>query len=411
MDIHALKRLEDRVRTLEGVSPVLGSGNRDNEPCEAWAPDDPRAVDVLLERGPWVRSATVLNLDTCRGLGGVERPEAITGLDGLAIELDPKGAARVASTMRAEHGDTPAPREVARELLGLDEDQSRVLFDGPNWAGKARAWIQPTEAAQAVQHVRRDLPSEQVWAHLDRRTMVEQHVRERPDEYLDREARARVEHWVSSVSDLGYDPETGLPPQSLTGADLGAERQRIMEELRGLQAWDSIAATAEIDPSARIGRGVSIGEYVSVGRDAVIGDDVHLGLGVSVGDESRIESGVTVLDDTVIGDRCTVSVSVGERSVVGAECVLAHTEDSYDPSPDRPSVPGAPSFAYVPAGSQLPDRTILGSREVEPDWVSEGVPDSAKTVGRGAPHPQPSPPLVTGIAAEAASRGRGGRPL
>ena len=393
MDREALKRLEDRVRTLEGVSPLLGSGNRDNEPSTEWLPDDPRAVDALVERGGWTRTARVLNLDTCRGLGPAERPEAITGLDGLAIELDQAGADRIARRIRSESGDTPAPREVAAELLGLDADRARLLFEGPNWAGKARAWIQPHEAAQAVQHVRRDVPAERVWAHLDRRALAEQHDRERPDAYLGREARARVEHWVSSVAEAGLDDETGLPYADLTEADVGAERERVLEELRYGQAWDSIAPTAEIHPSARIGRGVAIGDFASIGRDAVIGDHAAIGAGASIGDESRIASGVAVLDGAVVGDRSTVSVSVGERAVIGDECVIDPDPVRSDSAPrfDERSTEGV--VAYIPAGSQVADRTTLGHAAPEPAWVSEGVRQ-----------PAPAPPSALAAAQERGSR-------
>ena len=414
MDVHALKRLEDRARTLEGVSPILGTGNRDNEPCEAWAPDDPRAVDALLERGAWSRSATVLNLDTCRGIGGAERPDVITGLDGLAIEADPAGAAAIGRRIRAEHGDTPGPREVATELLGLDKQQAAVLFDGPNWSGKARAWVQPHEAAQAIQHVRRDLPAEQVWAHLDRRAIVEQHAREQPDAYLDREARARVEHWVSRVADGGHDPETGVPAHSITGADLVAERQIVLEQLRSEQAWDSIAATAEIDPTARIGSGVSIGEYASIGRDAEIGDHVSIGQGASVGDDSRVAAGVSLADQVVIGDRTSVSVSVGQGTLVGDDCVLARRDDSLPLGGHHP--PDAAEFSYIPGDSRIPDRHVLGRPEPEPDLLS-GLPEAdvpsghRRTPGSELAPPRAAPPLAAGAAFEKAGRGRGGRPL
>jgi UDP-N-acetylglucosamine acyltransferase len=111
----------------------------------------------------------------------------------------------------------------------------------------------------------------------------------------------------------------------------------------------SIAASAEIHPTAEIGADVSIGPFAYVGPHAVIGDGcvlathavVHrgarLGPGVRVdsfavvggdpqmiGFDPAIESGVTIGAGTHIREHVTVhrSTKPGERTVVGENCYL-----------------------------------------------------------------------------------------
>jgi UDP-3-O-[3-hydroxymyristoyl] glucosamine N-acyltransferase len=70
-----------------------------------------------------------------------------------------------------------------------------------------------------------------------------------------------------------------------------------------------VHASAIVDPSARVGEGVSIGAHTVIERDAVIGEhttigpNCFVGAGVCLGANSVIKSNVTIYPSTIIGDR------------------------------------------------------------------------------------------------------------
>ncbi len=78
-----------------------------------------------------------------------------------------------------------------------------------------------------------------------------------------------------------------------------------------------VAPTARIGRGASIGRRVAIGEYAVIGAGASIGDGVMIGAhcvigdGVSVGEDSRLWPGVTLYTGATIGDR--VFIHAGAR--------------------------------------------------------------------------------------------------
>lgn len=82
-----------------------------------------------------------------------------------------------------------------------------------------------------------------------------------------------------------------------------------------------VHAAAVIDPSARLGRNVSIGARVVIGREAEIGDEVvlypgvYVGSRVAIGAGSVIHANVTLEDETAIGARCVVQ----SGAVIGSD--------------------------------------------------------------------------------------------
>ncbi|QYK06416.1 UDP-3-O-(3-hydroxymyristoyl)glucosamine N-acyltransferase [Shewanella zhangzhouensis] len=77
-------------------------------------------------------------------------------------------------------------------------------------------------------------------------------------------------------------------------------------------AAEGIHASAVIDPSARLGEGVSIGANAVIGANVILGDKVQIGPGTVVGQDSIIGSGtrlwanVTVYHDVHLGMDCIV---------------------------------------------------------------------------------------------------------
>ncbi len=85
--------------------------------------------------------------------------------------------------------------------------------------------------------------------------------------------------------------------------------------------------TAVIDPSAQLGREVSVGAYAVIGA------------GVSLGDRACIHPHVTLYPHVSIGDRTVLhaNCTIHERSQIGADCVI-HSG----------AVIGAEGFGFVP---------------------------------------------------------------
>ena len=349
MNKERLTALERRVQQCTGAHEVAGTTNRNNEPVQQWFAEDTQAIDALMERGGLSQQGTVLNMNTCRGQASAERPGVITGIDGLVLEMYPKESIEVAKQVREIYGDTPTAREVAAEVLDLDTETAEVMLEGPNWAGQARAWIQPHEAAQAIHHVVQGMEPERVWGHLDRKRLANAHEAENPDGYLEHEVTARTEQWMDMVEELGHDPETQTPAAEVAQIDINIERLAIIEDLRGRQAWDSIAATAEIAPSAQLGHGIHVGAYASIDEGAVLDNYSRVEDNASIGQGTRIGSEVVVREGATIGRDCAIDINIGPNVEVGDQCVLAADADRK-------------YLAEIPAGSKVPDQTVLAGR-------------------------------------------------
>lgn len=121
------------------------------------------------------------------------------------------------------------------------------------------------------------------------------------------------------------------PPPSLVGV-LVAERPRLAFA-RLLQMFETpplapagVHPSAVVDPSARLGEGVSIGPLVVIGPGAVIGAG------------SRLLAQVTIGRDAVLGEGCLLhpGVRIGERVRVGRGVIIQAN-----------AVVGSDGFSYV----------------------------------------------------------------
>jgi len=76
--------------------------------------------------------------------------------------------------------------------------------------------------------------------------------------------------------------------------------------------YHGIHADASIDPTAMLGRGVTVAPGavvaagVQVGDRSMIGPNVYLGPGVAIGQDCRLHANVSVQRQTRIGDRCVI---------------------------------------------------------------------------------------------------------
>lgn len=82
-----------------------------------------------------------------------------------------------------------------------------------------------------------------------------------------------------------------------------------------------IAASAKVDPTAKLGNNVSLGENVYIGPEAEIGDDVQIGANCVIGPKAKLGKGtrlyplVSIYHDVQIGERCLIQ----SGTVIGSD--------------------------------------------------------------------------------------------
>ncbi|WP_058912346.1 UDP-3-O-(3-hydroxymyristoyl)glucosamine N-acyltransferase [Entomohabitans teleogrylli] len=87
------------------------------------------------------------------------------------------------------------------------------------------------------------------------------------------------------------------------------------------QPAQNIAASAVIDPSAKLGNNVSVGANAVIESDVELGDNVAIGAGCFIGKRTRLGAGtrlwanVTVYHDIQIGEHCLIQ----SGTVIGAD--------------------------------------------------------------------------------------------
>ena len=125
------------------------------------------------------------------------------------------------------------------------------------------------------------------------------------------------------------EPHCDRPPQTV------AHPPRAVAKARGHLAPERPSAgihpTAWVDPSARLGEGVSVGPHCAIGAGVVIGDRSVLHAGVVIGE------GVTLGEDSLLHARAVVR----EGCVLGARVIL-----------QPGAVVGSDGYGFGPAGGK-----------------------------------------------------------
>lgn len=104
-----------------------------------------------------------------------------------------------------------------------------------------------------------------------------------------------------------------------------------------------VHALAMIDPSAQIGRGVSIGPFCHVREGASVGDGTTLISGVYVGPQAKVGRQCVLHPHVSILDRCTV----GDGCILHAGVVIGADGFGFRPSPDGRGVIKIPHIGNV----------------------------------------------------------------
>jgi acetyltransferase-like isoleucine patch superfamily enzyme len=153
----------------------------------------------------------------------------------------------------------------------------------------------------------------------------------------------------------------------------------------------TVAATADVDPSARLGAGTRVWHLAQVREDAVLGEGcvvgrgAYVGAGVRVGDHVKIQNAALVYEPAELGD----------GAFIGPAVVLTN-----DLHPRAVTPEGGPKGAtdWVPVGVRVLEGAAIGARAVcvapvtVGRWAMVGagavvvrdVPDFALVVGSPA---------------------------
>jgi UDP-3-O-[3-hydroxymyristoyl] glucosamine N-acyltransferase len=128
-----------------------------------------------------------------------------------------------------------------------------------------------------------------------------------------------------------------------------------------------ISEKATIHPTAKIGRGANIAEYVSIAADVTIGDHCTLYPGCHIAEGAKLGNECTLFPNVVVYDHC----ELGNRVTVHAGSVVGQDGLGYAPVGDRwlkiPQVGKAVLGDDVEIGANCAiDRATLGRTEIGP---------------------------------------------
>lgn len=123
----------------------------------------------------------------------------------------------------------------------------------------------------------------------------------------------------------------GGPPNRVVVADPARAMATLVARLH-----PAAVPVAGIDPTARLGPGVRLGDDVAIDAQAVLGAGVCLGDRVRVGAGAVLEDGVAIGDDTVLEPRvvCASGTRIGRRCRIKSGAVLGGTGFGYLSGPD-----------------------------------------------------------------------------
>jgi UDP-3-O-[3-hydroxymyristoyl] glucosamine N-acyltransferase len=125
-------------------------------------------------------------------------------------------------------------------------------------------------------------------------------------------------------------PEAGLPAPAPAGAP-------------------SVHASAVVDPSAKLGRGVLVGAHCVVGPRAHIGEGTVLYPGAAVYDDAKVGRDSVLWSGATIRERC----AVGDRVTLHGNSVIGADGFGYRPAPGGRGVVKIPHIGCVEIGNDV----------------------------------------------------------
>lgn len=139
--------------------------------------------------------------------------------------------------------------------------------------------------------------------------------------------------------------------------------------------YAGVHPSAVVDPTARLGRDVSVGPFTLIGPGAVIGDGVALLSNISIGADAMIGDGTLIHAGARIGDR----VVIGKRCVIQPNAAVGNDGFSFV-TPEPGSVETAKASGEVKATNTIIRRVNSLGTVIVGDDVEIGA---GTTIDRG----------------------------
>ena len=296
----ALRALADKLSTLPQVQTGDEDHLRNNEP-ETFHPDDGedsdretnaalKTLEKTLEQNETGPARLNMDMNLNGDIGGMP-----------AFALATAGWPAAAAENPNDQDQTLASR--AQALLGLDDRGAAALFDGPNYAGRQRRFIEPQQAALACRLAADGASPESFWPTVDRKTIHN----------LSNNESRRMYHsdtiYEAAADRQARDPgEPGENPHEHEGPD-----QNDLEEIKGYE-WSTmttVAIDAQIHPTAEIGRTVTVANHCWIAAGARVQNGVRLSPNVKIAENTEVTAG---------NERCSTELDAGVT--IGADCQI-----------------------------------------------------------------------------------------
>ena len=358
---NALEDLAARVEKMQGAGTVEPGNQRANEPVKhRTLLSGHEKVNAILADAAHGRAPRTLNLDC-----DWDEDSRVGSLATVAIAVNPKAAETARKSLDAS-GAKVTPQRVAQQVLRLGDEDADRLLRGPNYAGAARRWISPEDAAQACRLSAAGTDPSAIWPDVDREKMHAAALTEDFAEYRKEEINATIETWqddlaartLEQASD-GNEPAEEPGRQQLQGIRIDAT-----ERVREAGRRNLIDAHAHIDPTATIGDEVEIERGAWIGPEAKV-DHCTVGIGAVVDAFADVKHS-TLEAGSYVGSEAAVRGAILETEAsVGAHTVIA-----------------TPEGLHVYTGARIGQECLFDSNEA--GWVQAGA-----RIEDGAHNPRP----------------------
>jgi UDP-3-O-[3-hydroxymyristoyl] glucosamine N-acyltransferase len=127
--------------------------------------------------------------------------------------------------------------------------------------------------------------------------------------------------------------------------------------------------TAVIDPTVKLGRGVSIQPFVVVEAGSVIGDDTVIGAGTYVGHETTIGKQTTIYANVTIRER----TRIGSRVIIHGGAVIGADGFGFDVVDGRYAKIPQTGIVQIDDEVEIGANTTIDRARFGRTWIQEGV--------------------------------------
>ena len=328
--------------------------------------------------------------------------ESGTGPEQLNMDLDLSADGRtggVAAFVAALRPDElPSPEHalagrmtlatVARRLLQVDGRTAEVLLHGPNYAGTARRWIEPAQAAEACRLAAAGARPEELWPTLDREELTAKCRMETPEMYhgaaIHNAMDILADQWPASNT-MGaanrHEPHEVEEP----GSEKAQAREEILDRYRDCARPNEIANDSEIAPNA------TVEPFVTIRPGCRIEDGARIGAGSEIGAGTIVEAGVSITNGSTIGEFCRLEAGCRIAGNIGVGVRVG--KDAHIEGPTDAMVGRVEDEAVIGAGSRVccSSASPIGAREQIAPGTTLDTKAELKPIGsRTEPGPEAS---------------------